>query len=178
MEPVTAASLIEFFQRLGENYPGKVAFYLLGGSALCLLGNSRETVDIDYTTDLDFDNQKFLDEVIHLVASQLRLDVESVPLAEFIPLPPEADKRRFFIGRYGNIDVYVFDLYSIALSKIARGFDSDLDDVIFMLKEKLINISELEQHFNSILPDAARADIDRKEFLKYFGEVKRRLKKP
>ena len=39
--------------------------------------------------------------------------------------------------------MYIFDLYTIALSKIARGFDSDLDDVIFMLKGKLINFDKI-----------------------------------
>ena len=30
--------------------------------------------------------------------------------------------------------VYIFDLYTIALSKIARGFESDLEDVMFMIQ--------------------------------------------
>ncbi len=123
MEPITSSVLIGFLKRLGENYTGKVAFYLLGGSALSLLGNPRETLDIDYTTDLSSENRKEFDDVIKQVASQLKLDVEPVPLEEFIPLPPNSDSRRRFIGQYGNIDVYVFDPYSIALSKIVRGFD-------------------------------------------------------
>jgi hypothetical protein len=47
MEPVTSEVLHEFFQRLSERYPGGGEFYLLGGSALCLLGNPRETLDVD-----------------------------------------------------------------------------------------------------------------------------------
>jgi hypothetical protein len=45
MEPVTSAALKTFLQRLGELYPNPAEFYLLGGSALCLLGNPRETLD-------------------------------------------------------------------------------------------------------------------------------------
>ncbi len=177
MEPVTQRILTEFLKRLGQTYSGRVAFYLLGGSALSLLGNPRETLDIDYTTDLGLENQKEFDAVINQVASQLKLDVEAVPLGEFIPLPPDASSRRQFIGRYGNVDVYLFDLYSIALSKIARGFDSDLDDVIFMLKKKLINLETLEQYFDTILPDVPKADIDPREFQQYFDELKKRLSK-
>jgi len=53
MEPVTSEVVFRFLQQLGENYPNKLTFYLLGGSALCLLGSPRETLDIDYTIELD-----------------------------------------------------------------------------------------------------------------------------
>jgi hypothetical protein len=177
MVPITQAVLIEFLQLLGQTYPGQAAVYLLGGSALSLLGNPRGTLDIDYTTDLGLEDQKEFDAVINQVASQLKLDVEIVPLEEFIPLPPNATNRRQFIGRYGSVDVYLFDLYSIALSKIARGFDSDLDDVIFMLKKNLINLETLERYFDTILPEAPKADIDPREFQQYFNELKKRLSK-
>lgn len=52
MEPVTSAVLQAFFERLSERYRGAGELYLLGGSALCLLGNPRETLDIDYTVEL------------------------------------------------------------------------------------------------------------------------------
>ncbi len=117
MELITREVLTEFLRRLGQSYSGQVAFYLLGGSALSLLGNPRETLDIDYTTDLELESQKEFDVIINQVASQLKLDVEAVPLGKFIPLPPDAANRRMFIGRYGNVDVYLFDLYSIASVK-------------------------------------------------------------
>jgi len=69
-----------------------------------------------------------------------------------------------------------FDPYSIALSKIARGFGADLEDVMFLLHEGLIEFGELERHFNAILPDASKADIDPTEFRGYFEEIRRRQK--
>ena len=39
--------------------------------------------------------------------AQYRLDIEAVPIAEFVPLPPGAETRRHFIGRFGQVDVYV-----------------------------------------------------------------------
>ena len=175
MEPVTSAILQAFFQRLSERYPGTGTFYLLGGSALCLLGNPRTTLDVDYTFELDAGSvQQFMAAVAEL-ASEMRLDLEAVPLAEFIPLPPQARERRRLVGRYGQLDVYIFDLYSIALSKIARGFEADLEDVMFILHEGMIEFGELECHFNAILPDAPKADIDSNEFRGYFEEIRRRL---
>ncbi len=79
------------------------------------------------------------------------------------------------IGRYGELAVYVFDPYTIALSKIARGFEADLEDVMFMLHQDLIEFGELERHFYTILPEAPKADIIPSEFRDYFDEVRRRL---
>ena len=79
------------------------------------------------------------------------------------------------VGRYGQLDVYIFDLYSIALSKISRGFEADLEDVMFMLHEGLIEFGELERYFDSILPNASKADIIPSEFRDYFEEIRRRL---
>ena len=175
MEPVTSDILQVFLQRLSERYPGAGAFYLLGGSALCLLGNPRVTQDVDYTFELDTGSAEQFQATLTELATEMRLDLEAVPLAEFIPLPPQARERRRRVGRYGQLDVYIFDLYSIALSKIARGFEADLEDVIFMLRQGLIELGELERHFNAILPEASKSDIDPQGFRAYFKEVRRRF---
>jgi len=104
----------------------------------------------------------------------MKLDLEHVPLGEFIPIPPDALQRRNFVGRFGYVDVYIYDLYSIALSKIARGFESDIEDVIFMLSNNLIIFDELKRFFQIILPLAAKSDIDPIEFQNYFQEIQRR----
>jgi len=168
MEPVTRASLLVFLDRLGERFADQGALYLVGGSALCLLGNPRTTVDIDYMTDLAAECEGDLDRTLAELAAEMNLDAEMVPLDEFIPLPPGARDRRRLIGRFGHLDVYIFDLYSIALSKIARGFEADLEDVVFLLREGLIEFTELERHFNIVLPDAPSADIIPGEFRDYF----------
>ena len=41
----------EFLARLGSHYLKESTLYLLGGSALILLGSSRDTLDIDYVGD-------------------------------------------------------------------------------------------------------------------------------
>ncbi len=174
MEPVTSAAIQAFLRRLSERYPGAGSLYLLGGSALCLLGSSRETQDIDYMFETTPEAAEQFQAALGALASEMRLDVEAVPLGEFIPLPPQARERRQLVRRFGQLDVYIFDLYSIALSKIARGFEADFEDVTFMLREGLIEFGELERHFNAILPDAPKADIDRSEFRAYFEEIRRR----
>jgi len=174
MESVNSVSIKNFLQRLSERYYRPVAFYLLGGSALCLLGSPRETIDIDYTFELSPDQEQVFQTTLEQLGIEMKLDLESVPLDEFIPPLPEALQRRRQVGQYGSISVYIYDLYSIAMSKIARGFDADLEDVIFMLQAKLIDFDELERLYQIILPEAAKSDIDPKEFRAYFEEVRRR----
>jgi hypothetical protein len=172
MEPVTSLALETFLQQLGERIPHPATLYLLGGSALCLLGSPRETLDVDYSLET---GAQEIEQTINVLAKELKMDLEAVPLVEFIPLPPDSESRRRFIGHYGRLEVYIFDLYSIALSKIARGFESDLEDVQFLLNQNLIALHELEGYFQTILPNIRRADIDPKEFQAYFDELKRRV---
>jgi hypothetical protein len=144
---------------------------LLGGSALCLLGSPRETLDVDYSIE---NAPPEIKKTLERLSVELKLDLEPVILGEFVPLPPEAESRRRFVGRYGMMDVYIFDLYSIALSKIARGFESDLEDVEFLLRQKLVAWEDLEMHYQSILPSVKSADIDPKEFQQYFETLRKK----
>jgi hypothetical protein len=104
-----------------------------------------------------------------------RPDVEAVPIAEFVPLPPGAETRRHFIGRFGQVVVYVYDLYTIALRKIARGIETDMDDGIILVRSNLIYLSELQKHFQAVLPRAAQAEIIPGEFQQYYQDLLRRL---
>lgn len=174
MEPVTPDILMTLLARLGEHCAQETRLYLLGGSALRLLGSPRETLDVDYTAEAPPETVLRFRETLAQLADEFHLDLEEVPLAEFVPLPPLAHERHRLVGRFGLLAVYLFDPYSIALSKIARGFESDLEDVLFLLHTGVIEFAALEQHFRAILPRAAKADIDPKEFQAYFFEIHRR----
>ncbi len=56
-----------------------------------------------------------------------------------------------------------------------RGFDTDSKDVIFLLKSNLIDLAELQRHFQSVLPRAAQPDIIPSEFQQYFQDLLHRL---
>jgi hypothetical protein len=51
MESVAKETIQIFLAEVGRRYDKPGVLYLLGGSALCLLGNSRPTLDIDYVGD-------------------------------------------------------------------------------------------------------------------------------
>jgi hypothetical protein len=175
VEPVTVENLRTFLERLGERYQGSATLYLLGGGALCLLGNPRVTVDVDYWYAVSSEGEARFKAAVEKLAEEMHLDVEDVPLDEFVPFPSGAYDRRQLIGRFGGIEAYIFDPYTIALSKIARGFEADLEDVLFMFGEGLIEFPELERLFEQVLPRSAEADIIPQEFQEYFEELRRRF---
>lgn len=162
-----------FFKALGVRYPHPAQLYLLGGSALCLLGSPRPTVDIDYVgDDLKKDAlQKAMDEI----ADEMGLDVEAVPIERFIPVPVNKNERSLHVGKFGKIDVYVFDPYSISLSKIDRGFDTDLDDVVFLVQRGFVDFEKLALITQDALIQSRKYELDQTEILAHLQELKKRL---
>ncbi len=142
MESISSNQINRLLTEISQRYENPATLTLLGGSALCLLGSDRPTFDIDYVGDDLRKNE--LQHTIELVAQELRVPVEAVPIERFVPIPAGADARRLVIGRFGKIDVYVLDPYTIALSKLDRGFDSDLEDILFLIRRNHITFPQLE----------------------------------
>ena len=105
MEPVTSDTLLTFLVRLGERCDRETRLYLLGGSALRLLGSPRETLDVDYTAGVPAEMAQAFQQAMTQLANEFRLDLEEVPLAEFLPLPPLAHERHRLVGRFGLLEV-------------------------------------------------------------------------
>jgi len=160
-------------QTLGERVPRPSHLVLVGGSALALLGSPRLTIDIDFVGDDVHPNE--LHQSIMQIAKELKIHVEPVPLERFIPLLEGSDKRSIRIGQFGNLEVYVADPYSIALSKLDRGFDTDLDDIVFLVQHNLVVLEELERITKNALPRAGKFDLN-PEILAHLQELKSRLK--
>jgi len=173
MKAVSKKSIQEFLERLGSRYPRNETLSLLGGSAMILLGGSRETMDIDYVGD-DIHKNEF-QIVIERIAKELGLDTEAVPIEHFIPLPEGHERRRIHIGQYGNVNVYVIDPYSIALSKVDRGSDRDLDDLVFLIQRNHITLKELERVTQTGLAHAGKFDFH-PEIITHLETLKNRLK--
>jgi len=83
----------------------------------------------------------------------------------------ESESRHQLVGYYGQLSAYIFDPYSIALMKIDRAFERDLDDVYFLIRNGYIKIDLLEKHLNDVVQ---RYD-EPIELRKNFEEMKRGL---
>jgi hypothetical protein len=169
MDISTPEQLTNFLTELGRRCPEPTAIYLFGGSAVVILGGPRSTVDIDFT--LQASAPEILRPIIDSLAVELGLDLEeSIPI-EFMPLPTGVETRHRLLGQYGALTAYLFDPYSIALMKIDRAFETDVEDVHFLIQSGAIDLAFLEHCIEDV---AQRYDEPRK-LRSNFQEMKRGL---
>lgn len=158
---------------IGERVPASSQITLIGGSALILLGSARLTVDIDFIGDDIHPNE--LHQQILQIAKELKIHIEPVPFERFVPLPDGNEKRAISVGKYGNLTVSIADPYSIALSKVDRGLESDIDDLIFLIKHKHIELNELERIVLQVVSKAGKFDLH-PDILAHLEDLKMRTK--
>jgi hypothetical protein len=65
-------------------------------------------------------------------------------------------------------------IHSIALSKLDRGFDTDVDDIIFLIQRNHISLNELERIMHDALPYARKYDLN-PDILDHLKELKNRI---
>ncbi len=162
--------LTHFFEELGRRYTQPAQIYLFGGSALLLIGSRRETVDVDFTLSATREVES-LRQAIAFLAAEQGLDLEESIPSEFMPLPAGANERHRLIGQYGSIQVYMLDPYSIALMKIDRAFETDMQDVQFMIQTGQIELGFLEH----CVDDVARRYEEGQTLRRNFKELRRGL---
>lgn len=158
MAEIAVSQIRTLLTEVGQRYHQPATLLLLGGSALCLLGSPRPTLDIDYVGhDL---HKNALQAVIEQVAQEMHLEVEAVPIDEFVPLPEDAQQRQLVVGQFGSIAVYILDPYTIALSKIDRGFDTDIEDILFLIRQGLVRFEQLEIVVNTAVVRAQEFNLN------------------
>ena len=177
MVKITAERLEDFLEQLGRCYRHSGRIFLVGGSSLILVNAKNSTLDIDIKLDVPDDYQDEFIQCLRQVSRQQKLPVEQASPDQFIPLPVGYENRHQFIGRYGSLDVFHFDFYSVALSKLHRGNDKDYQDVIQMVTQNLIAIRKLEEQFLEVLPQLESFDIkgDPQDFQRNFDLFLKRL---
>ena len=158
MAAVNRSQIEAFLTAVGERCEPISVLFLLGGGALELLGGVRPTLDLDYVGD-DL-NPNNLQQLMAQIANEMHIELEAVPIAEFVPLPTDANKRAILVGQFGNLTVNIFDPYTIALSKLDRGFDTDMEDIIFLIQLQLITVDQLTVFVEAAASQAYQFDLD------------------
>jgi hypothetical protein len=147
--PVDKPRIDDFLRRLGETHrAGRV--FLVGGWALVYQGLRARTLDVDIT--IEADDADALMQGIRRLKDELQINVELTSPADFVPLPPGWHDRSRRGGRYDALDVYCFDFYSIALSKIVRANQRDVDDIVLLAQHGLIEVTALDGVVRDALP--------------------------
>ncbi len=110
MSPDVDREQIEnFLKNLGRTFRKPGRLYLVGGAALVHMGlRPGSTQDIDVEVSEDTTDEIF--PTIWQLRRQMHIDVEPVSAKKFIPLPGQWMAQSKFIGRYGTVDVFYFDL--------------------------------------------------------------------
>jgi len=60
-----------------------------------------------------------------------------------------------------------------SFGKVARGFEADLQDVLFLLRQDLITLEQLEAHVAAALSHAAQFDMVPDELIQHLEEIRR-----
>ena len=140
---------------------------------MVLLGSPRLTIDIHFVGDDISPNE--LHKTILQIAKEQRIYMEPVAIERFIPLPDGSEERTIRIGQFGNLEVFVADPYCIALSKLDRGFDTDFDDLVFLVRKNLVEIQLLERMTEISLSRAREFDMNPTDVLAHLQELKNRI---
>ncbi len=157
---VDKASIESFLQQLGRVFRKPARLYLVGGAALVHLG-----VRPGFTQDIDIQvggtNEGELIVAIQRLIQQMQVNVEFASPADFMPLPSQWETHARFVDRYGMIDVFYFDFYSIALSKIERGNNRDIADVKLLVQQGIITLNELDVAYREVLSQLGKGRYPR-----------------
>lgn len=127
--------------------------YLTGGATAVLEGWRESTVDIDVRFEPDSDAAL---SRIGEIKERLAVNVELASPLDFLPPLDGWRERSRFRFREGNLEVFDFDPYSQALSKLERGFELDLEDVHSMVSSGRVEAEKLRQLFEGIEPELYR----------------------
>jgi hypothetical protein len=139
----------DFARALGRAAPAGARLYLIGGATAVVEGWRPSTIDIDVY--LEPDSDPLLRRISEL-KEEMDVNVELASPLDFIPELPGWRERSPFLFREGALDVHHFDPYAQALSKVERGFATDLEDVAAMLARGMIERDQTRALFEQIEP--------------------------
>lgn len=144
---------------LGASFRHPARLYLSGGEGLIWRGLRGTTQDVDISYEVAPAHHDAWIRSLRELKERLSINIEEAQPSDFIPIPAGAESRAEFIGRYGAVDVFLLDPYSIALSKLERGLGGDLDDVRALLAAGVIEKAKLTRLFDEVLPRYERAAV-------------------
>ncbi len=117
-------------------------------------------------TNTRFDIQVTVDPAnltgqIAQLKQKMNINIEFASPGDFMPLPTQWEARSQFIKRYDQVDVFYFDWYSIALSKMQRVNRQDVIDVQLLIQKGFVDITELDFLYQDVLNKVGKPPYDR-----------------
>lgn len=152
-ESADAERIERLARELGRSLSPGTKMYLTGGATAVLEGWRPSTVDVDVRFEPDSDAAL---RQIAMLKERLQVNVELASPLDFLPPLAGWRERSRFRFRAGNLEVFDFDLYSQAMSKLERGFELDLRDVKEMVDSGQVEPGRLLELFEEIEPELFR----------------------
>ncbi len=181
------AEIDKFLTSVGQAMRKPARLYLSGETALIHMGtrpggamNGTMNGTINIEVVLDTTDQDEMLSAIQRVLDQMQIGVELASPADLIPLPTQWTTQSRYVGRSGSVDIFYFDFYSLALSKVARGADRDLMDIKLLLQQKVITLDGLDTACREILPRIGHPpylSLNLKRFAERYGLMRQQFQR-
>lgn len=153
----------KFFKVFSQNIKGlcaeKIKVILTGAAAGNLMGGVRPSIDIDFCLEY---NNKYAQDIESAIKQASKVTGIAVNFSEDIDRWSQItylDYKRHYkpYKRFGNIEVAVLAPAYWAIGKIARYIDTDVDDLIKVLKENFVSPNALAKLLGKALLESPRS---------------------
>lgn len=176
---ISRENIEQFLHILARQFPEPSNLYLTGDAVFVHMGLRVSTTNVLQLL-VETTEEERMFELMQHCASSLHLTVEISSPEELIPIPWTWQDQAKYAGPYGYIDVFYFDFVSLALSKIARGSEADLNDIWLLLQRKLLNLHDLDDAYLEVQPRMGRKPYDHiqpAQFANHYSQVRKWLVK-
>jgi len=162
MTALTHADLSKFFSVLSQRVPSRTRLILTGGSEAMLLGGRRPTGDIDFGVVVSGGESAVLSEIETAIAAAARETGVTVQYSTDIDRwsPVAVPKKKFKTRRYrriGRLEVRLLDPGCWAVYKLGRYLDSDIEDLLAVLKRQKVSWTGLARLCGECLRSSPRS---------------------
>ena len=161
MQALQRADVDRFLRALAERVPCPTKVILTGGCEALLLGGQRPTGDLDLGIELADRHAQRWPEIEEAVAAaavvglpvQYSSDIDRWSSVSV----PRAKRRTRHLKRIGRLNVHLLDPVVWAVYKLARDLDSDVDDLIAVLRAERVDPAKLARLCGHALRESPRS---------------------
>ena len=174
---ISRAGVEQFLQGLSRLTRQYSRLYLTGEAALVHLG-LRPGTSNDIDMIIETSNEEEMNLALQRCMQALRVNISFASPEDIVPVPWQWDEKARLIATYGSIEVFYFDLPSLALSKIAIGNERELYDVRLLLQHGTVTLDDLDNTYLEVQPRMGKKPyehIDIPSFARQYSMVRKWL---
>jgi hypothetical protein len=170
MDATKPEAVLEFLRTLGAGVVRPARLDIGGSTSLILLGDlSRQTDDIDAVDEVPAVLRTEHD-LLDRLARRFGLRLTHFQ-SHYLPVGWK--DRVHSLGRFGQLDVYLVDVYDVLVSKLFSAREKDLDDLRAMAPriDKRVLESRVQQYAGPLLAERRYAQSAKQNWYVVYGEA-------